>query len=78
MSFQFRNILLFLCLSPAVTIAADMEIARDLFNTNCSTCHGPKGKPDPNNPIFPGTRVMPANFTDALWNSREPSANWLT
>lgn len=58
--------------------AQSAELARgaDIFSTNCSTCHGPDGGPDPDSPLVQGLGVVPANFADALFNSREPASDW--
>lgn len=50
--------------------------ARQLYEANCAACHGAIGKPDPENPAFKQLGVIPANFTDPLFNSREPSKDW--
>jgi mono/diheme cytochrome c family protein len=49
----------------------------DLFATHCVACHGASGEPDPDNPALAGFDALPANFADALFNSREPGADWL-
>jgi len=58
-------------------VAAD-DLARgaEIFATNCATCHGPAGGPDPDSPLVQSLGVMPANFSDALFNSREPASTW--
>lgn len=48
----------------------------EVFHANCASCHGPTGAPDPNSPLVKGLGVVPANFADALFNSREPLSDW--
>ena len=56
--------------------AADIDAGREVFATNCATCHGPTGSPDPDSPIVKGLGVVPADLTDPLFNSREPAGDW--
>lgn len=56
--------------------AADPVRGRPIFETNCASCHGPSGKPDPNSPVVQALATKPANFTDPLFNSREPASHW--
>jgi mono/diheme cytochrome c family protein len=49
---------------------------KDIFETNCAVCHGPAGYPDPDSPLVKNLGVVPANFSDPLFNSREPSSDW--
>ncbi len=63
-------------LTPFSTVQAAPSGA-DLFATHCVACHGASGEPDPNNPALAGFDPLPANFADALFNSREPGADWL-
>lgn len=61
---------------------ADIAAAQDLgrgaviFASNCTTCHGADGQPDPESALVESLGVVPANFSDALFNSREPAADW--
>jgi mono/diheme cytochrome c family protein len=50
--------------------------AERLYNTHCVSCHGPGGNLDPDSPVVQGLGVVPANFTDPLFNSREPGEDW--
>lgn len=56
--------------------AADITAGRNTYETSCAVCHGQSGKPDPGSPVVSGLGVMPADFSDPLFNSREPSADW--
>lgn len=56
--------------------AVDLEEAKNLYQAHCSSCHGGKGKPDPDNPMFVQLGILPANFTDALFSSREPASDF--
>jgi mono/diheme cytochrome c family protein len=75
-----RNILLaafsLAVLTPFATLQAAPSGA-ELFATHCVACHGTSGEPDPNNPALAGFDTLPANFADALFNSREPGTDWL-
>ena len=57
------------------TAAEPMDPAA-LYATHCASCHGPGGDLDPDNPVVQGLGVEPANFTDPLFNSREPAVDW--
>ena len=60
----------------AVANAADNDAGRDIYKTGCAVCHGQHGQPDVNNPVVEGLGVMPADFSDPLFNSREPAGDW--
>jgi len=51
--------------------------AQALFATHCASCHGAGGAPDLDGPVVQGLGVEPANFSDPLFNSREPAADWV-
>ena len=56
--------------------AADLERGAEIFAVNCASCHGPAGWPDPESPLVKGLGVVPADFSDALFNSREGEGEW--
>lgn len=56
--------------------AADIENGRQVYDTYCVSCHGAGGMLDPSSPVIQGLGVTPADFSDALFNSREPAADW--
>ena len=56
--------------------AAQMVRGAEIYAQSCAACHGPSGGPDPDSPLVQGPGVMPANFSDALFNSREPASTW--
>jgi len=56
--------------------AAQLARGAEIFAANCATCHGQAGSPDADSPLVQGLGVMPANFSDALFNSREPASTW--
>lgn len=56
--------------------AADVEAGAAVFRTICATCHGPGGSPDPDSPVVQGLGVVPADLSDPLFNSREPTGDW--
>jgi len=47
-----------------------------IYEGNCAVCHGQTGRPDPGNPVVEALGVMPADFSDPLFNSREPASDW--
>ncbi len=47
-----------------------------IYQNHCAACHGSKGQPDADNPMFKELGILPANFTDQLFSSREPSKDW--
>lgn len=60
----------------AVVTADELARGAEIFQANCAVCHGPSGQPDPDSPLVQGLGVVPANFADALFNSREPAGDW--
>jgi len=68
--------LTFLCLSVAASAAPDVGAGRRMFETTCVSCHGANGHPDPDNPVVKALEAPPADFSDPLFNSREPALDW--
>ena len=64
--------------APAAANAADAGLARgeEIYQGICATCHGPDGGPDPDSALVQSLGVVPANFADPLFNSREPLSDW--
>jgi mono/diheme cytochrome c family protein len=56
--------------------SADLVRGEEIYRGNCATCHGPEGRPDPDSALVQGLGVVPANFSDPLFNSREPLSDW--
>lgn len=56
--------------------ADDLARGAEIYAANCVTCHGPTGQPDPDSPLVKALGIVPANFADALFNSREPASTW--
>jgi len=50
--------------NPVAATAASVTAGSQLYQKNCSFCHGPKGLGD--GPLAPKD-MMPANLTDATW-----------
>jgi mono/diheme cytochrome c family protein len=80
---RFPGVALVVCMiiglpQTALAVGAGDVLDRgaDIFKTNCATCHGLAGYPDPESPLVKSLGVLPANFSDPLFNSREPSSDW--
>lgn len=71
-----KLVCLSLLLFAAPSLLAAEHAGKEIFLNHCAVCHGPAGKPDTDNPMFEQMGVVPANFTDALFNSREPAKDW--
>jgi mono/diheme cytochrome c family protein len=54
--------------------AEDLVRGTKIYQANCASCHGPNGTPD--TAMGQSLGVMPANFSDPLFNSREPMSDW--
>src|SRR5210317_1156088 len=61
---------------PLTLQAADIESGKSIYASNCAVCHGANGSPDPDSPVVQGLGEIPADLSDPLFNSREPSADW--
>ena len=72
----FMSIAMTALLSANLVQAADVDNGRRVFETQCVVCHGPTGKADESSPVVQGLGVVPADFSDALFNSREPAGDW--
>ena len=73
------SIVLMLWLTDAnLNLANSDQLARgaEVYQDHCSICHGAHGQPDVNSPMIKGLGVEPANFSDALFNSREGATEW--
>jgi mono/diheme cytochrome c family protein len=68
--------LLLVLLSPAQVEGADLDAGQKIYAAQCAVCHGASGRPDPDSPVVKGLGVMPADFSDPLFNSREPAGDW--
>ncbi len=66
----------FIRMSYADEAATQMARGAEIYAQSCAACHGPSGGPDPDSPLVQSLGVMPANFSDALFNSREPASTW--
>lgn len=55
---------------------ADDATGHKIYEERCAVCHGSAGKPDEDNPVVSALGVMPADFSDPLFNSREPAGDW--
>ena len=56
--------------------AADLVAGQKTYQTVCAACHGSSGRADPQDALVQALGVLPADFTDPLFNSREPSEDW--
>src|SRR6056297_325689 len=63
---------------PALSQQAgkDLQRGKEIYQTNCAMCHGPGGQPDTDSALVKSMGITPANFSDALFNSREPNSDW--
>jgi mono/diheme cytochrome c family protein len=68
--------LLLFAMSVNVLADANLEHGAEIYTANCATCHGAAGWPDPDSPLVKGLGVVPADFSDALFNSREGEGEW--
>jgi len=59
----------------AAAVLTDLNSA-ELYEFACGICHGPDGRLDPESPRAKDFEVLPADFTDPLFNSREPAEDW--
>jgi mono/diheme cytochrome c family protein len=82
-----RNLLvaaLFLAWSAIAPMQAAPETVADeapqsvaeSYRLNCAPCHGATGRLDPDHPRYPHFKRPPADLTDPMFNSMEPSADW--
>lgn len=77
--YSFIGSLLALCLGSGVSgssWADDLARGAEVYRVNCATCHGPTGAPAADSELVKSLGVMPANFADPLFNSREPASTW--
>ena len=66
-----------LCLALATrAFGADVDNGQRIYDTYCTSCHGAGGYLDPSSPVVQGLGVTPADFSDPLFNSREPAGDW--
>ena len=80
MNANFRTLLMgagSLCLAFATpSFAADIGNGRQLYDAYCTSCHGAGGQLEPSSAVVQGLGVTPADFSDPLFNSREPGTDW--
>jgi mono/diheme cytochrome c family protein len=58
--------------------AGDPAAGRLVYEAACVACHGTTGMADPDSPVVQALDPKPANLADPLFNSREPTSDWLT
>ncbi|MBT8091582.1 MAG: cytochrome c [Gammaproteobacteria bacterium] len=63
-------------LSAIFMHSATADSGQAIYEQNCAVCHGTSGMPDADSPVVKGLGVLPANFSDPLFNSREPAGDW--
>ena len=63
-------------LLPCGAPAADVEAGEGIYPVTCAVCHGQNGSPDAGSPVVQGLGVTPADLSDPLFNSREPTGDW--
>ena len=57
--------------------AANIDNGRQIYDTYCTSCHGAGGQLDESSPVVQALGVIPADFSDPLFNSREPADDWV-
>jgi len=57
-------------------LPADLANGQRVFESVCAACHGANGRPDPADPVVQAFDPQPADLSDPLFNSREPSGDW--
>ena len=57
-------------------LADGTQRGAEIFAANCAACHGTAGWPDPDSALVRSLGVVPADFSDALFNSREGESEW--
>ena len=62
--------------SMGAAAAADLAAGKRLYENLCVTCHGSAGRPDYSSPVVQAFDPMPADLSDPLFNSREPTGDW--
>lgn len=73
---QTAVVMLMIAAGAANASAQPPERAAANFQTYCAVCHGSAGRPDPDSAMVKALGVVPANFSDALFNSREPAGDF--
>ena len=75
----FQSILVFISIVLSMSgqvEGADLGAGQKIYTAQCAVCHGANGRPDADSPVVKGLGVMPADFSDPLFNSREPASDW--
>jgi len=66
----------FLAFLAMPATATDLVNGKRIFESVCAACHGPAGRPDPDDPVVRAFDPQPADLSDPLFNSREPAGDW--
>ena len=69
------GLLFILWVADGASAAGETDAAATYAQT-CAVCHGANGSPDADSPVVQGLGVLPADFSDPLFNSREPAGDW--
>ena len=74
---RIENRLLFAAATMLLLVnTTSADTGQSIYETTCAVCHGQNGKPDPDSPVVKGLGELPADFSDPLFNSREPAGDW--
>jgi mono/diheme cytochrome c family protein len=67
-----------LAASPVLAAEPEFDWARESYRLNCAPCHGLRGEGlEPSSERYATFESPPADFTDPMFNSMEPSADWI-
>jgi len=59
---------------PVSLLAEQPPSGQDLYLSSCANCHGPDGTGD--QALLVGLPIQPPDFTESVFASREPAADW--
>jgi mono/diheme cytochrome c family protein len=63
-------------LAPAASASSPVFDPAAVYQVACAPCHGVSGRVPEGDPMLQHFKNVPADFTDPLFNSREPASDW--